>query len=435
MGEEFSCDHSGNVVYCSGALNIFNSKFVLAEIYKLIRICKYQDITLDFSKLTRASADGIIPVCIDIEKWRKQLEIEIDVVLPRSLTLNRLFFNTNWAHLLDSKFEESNFSGYSQHPTVRVTNDDDLSTVMKEILECIMMATRIESYESFAVVEWSINEIIENILRHSESPFGGLVHMSKFEKTRQIVEVVIADGGIGIPQSLRVKDEYKALSDAALIYKATQEGVTNGKGQGNGLFGAISASKLSGGYCKIISSYGSLMAFCDKRGLINSTSTTIPFNGSLVCMALNYSNPKILENALKFTDGIHKPVSAFFDTRYSSDSHCININNEVSSCSTRNSGEKIRNKIDNLIRVGEAKFITLEFDGKQTITSSFADELFGKLIQIIGIESFYKKIKIVNLSTTSQFIMERALAIRIKQKDQLEGVQTKMMEIVDELAH
>lgn len=360
------------------------------------------------------SADGILPICTEVEKYKKNCNIDFDIILPKSEYLRRLFINTNWAHILNDKFDESKFSGFTQYPTVKVANDDDLSDVMKGILECIIRATRIESYESFAVVEWCINEILENVLRHSNSEFGALIHMSKFKKNHKIVEVVIADGGIGIPDSLRDNEKYANASDPELIYEATREGITNGKGQGNGLFGALYASRLSGGYFKIMSGRGSLMADCDRKRVINSKLESIPFKGCVVCMALNYAEPKILENALQFNGKIHNPVSTFLDVTYGNNEYNINLKKEIPSCSTRNYGENMRNKILNLLTTCGVDHVSLIFDGVGTVTSSFADELFGKLYNILGKDIFFQKIRIKNLSSTSKFIVNRAIVMREK---------------------
>jgi hypothetical protein len=54
----------------------------------------------------------------------------------------------------------------------------------------------------FKAIEWSINEITDNVLVHSESSLGGLVQLTAMKNTKK-VEFVVCDNGIGIPKSLR----------------------------------------------------------------------------------------------------------------------------------------------------------------------------------------------------------------------------------------
>jgi anti-sigma regulatory factor (Ser/Thr protein kinase) len=53
--------------------------------------------------------------------------------------------------------------------------------------------------KNLAALEWSINEITDNVLNHSRSTIGGLVQVSTFQGATQRVEYIVADAGVGIP--------------------------------------------------------------------------------------------------------------------------------------------------------------------------------------------------------------------------------------------
>ena len=110
-----------------------------------------------------------------------------------------------------------------------------------------------------AAIEWSLNEITDNVINHSESSTGGYVQLSTL-KSRNIVEFVVSDAGIGIPTSLR-KPFPELTSDTNALHQAIREGVTRDKqvGQGNGLFGSVEICWASEGYFELDSGYGRLL--------------------------------------------------------------------------------------------------------------------------------------------------------------------------------
>ena len=55
----------------------------------------------------------------------------------------------------------------------------------------------------FAAIEWSLNEIMDNVLVHSESNFGGLVQLTTFNNYNKKIEFIVSDGGNGIPCTLK----------------------------------------------------------------------------------------------------------------------------------------------------------------------------------------------------------------------------------------
>jgi len=93
--------------------------------------------------------------------------------------------------------------------------------------------------EFLPALEWAVNEVIDNIAVHSESPVPGVVHAELYWR-RGTLEIGIADHGIGIRKSLtNGAGGYQPSSDANAIETALERGVTRDSeiGQGNGLAG------------------------------------------------------------------------------------------------------------------------------------------------------------------------------------------------------
>ena len=40
-------------------------------------------------------------------------------------------------------------------------------------------------------IEWSLNEITDNVINHAQSPIGGLVHITNFSREQKIVEFCV----------------------------------------------------------------------------------------------------------------------------------------------------------------------------------------------------------------------------------------------------
>jgi anti-sigma regulatory factor (Ser/Thr protein kinase) len=81
-----------------------------------------------------------------------------------------------------------------------------------------------------------VSEMIQNIFYHSEAPKSGLIAIQNFEKL-DYMQMIIADSGIGIPETLRRCAEYKNsnLQDFETILEAVKKGVSGmGKEENRG---------------------------------------------------------------------------------------------------------------------------------------------------------------------------------------------------------
>ena len=76
------------------------------------------------------------------------------------------------------------------------------------------------------------------------------------------------------------------------------------------------------------------------------------------------------------------------------------------------SGEKIRNELVN-IQKQSGKNITLDFKDLNIVSSSFADELIGKLVAEFGFYAFNNVFKLKNMNTSVQSIVQRSVAQRM----------------------
>ena len=82
-------------------------------------------------------------------------------------------------------------------------------------------------------------EVLDNVLTHSGKTCGTAI--SLYSPTKSMIQILVADDGMGIQQSLAQNPLYAQLSEPEAIEKSIQDSVTDGKGMG---FGLYSTSRL-----------------------------------------------------------------------------------------------------------------------------------------------------------------------------------------------
>ena len=83
-----------------------------------------------------------------------------------------------------------------------------------------------------------------------------------------------------------------------------------------------------------------------------------------------------------------KPVSLWLDESENAEGECIiRLSKESSGTGTRQAAIRMRNYAFNMLTEGKAKVI-FDFDQVSAISSSYADELLGKLVAKMGFSNF-----------------------------------------------
>ena len=289
----------------------------------------------------------------------------------------------------------------------RFDSADDIYLLIKSFVEELSQIIVCEKgvLEGF---EWSINEVLDNVLQHSGKKFGyvmGQVHAN----SRHFVFCVY-DTGQGIYNSL-LNSSHKPKTPVEALKLAVQEGVTRDKriGQGNGLWGLHQIVSENIGQLNIISN-----SAC--YSLTNNNSKTfdripqLPYdNGCIVDFQIDYSREISVSKALGGYEPVNLKVEALEDN---SGNIIIDLQNRESGLGTRQSGEKIRNELINVYKQSN-KSITLDFSNVNIISSSFADELIGKLVTEFGFYGFNNIIKLRNMGPSVQSIVQRSVAQRM----------------------
>lgn len=382
----------------------------LAILHKLANGQKLKEIELDFTKSTKAIAPEIVPLCAYVRSLSLD-DVHIRFSPPEEKKLSRLFDNAGWSHLIDpTEFGASEYASKNHSPAIVYNNGEEQHKAVDGILEILLQSIRDVTRNQFAALEWSINEITDNVLNHSESLIGGIVQVTS-RRSGTMVEFVVCDAGLGIPRTLR-SSHREIGSDTYALDRAIREGITRNSttNMGNGLYGSYRIAQLSGGHFKIQSGYATLK-YSPKIGM-HIRQNKVPFNGTLISCSIDCSNPKLLEEALIFKGSPYKPSYTYFDKLDESENVKIIMSDETKAFGTRESSKPIRLKIENIIHNSGA-YIEVDMSGVALVSSSFADEVFGKLFASLGATTFMQRIKISKTERIVSQLIDRAISQRM----------------------
>lgn len=405
----------GNNIKFQGQYRDADLHHPLACLHHAVHDYGYKDIVVDFSECTETYPGPMLALCAELLRLRGE-KIDAELILPRRSDLARLFINANWANLIEPrKHGPSKFRGHTQIPATQFSNPTEQNDAVNRIVNAILGGIPDIRREHFAALEWAVNELTDNVIVHSESFIGGLVQVSSFKRNSKVVEFTIADAGLGIPTTLRSGGKFVG-SDTDALDRAIREGITRDKsvGQGNGLYGSYQICCHSGGAFQIESGHARLLFRPGPYGL-EIRDQKVPVNGTLIIAKINFSDPDLLKEALNFSGKSYTPVD-YIETRYEglgNDIVHVMLNEEATSFGSRLAGTPLQNKLYNLVKMCHNQPIEVDFSHVPLISSSFADEVFGKLFVKLGPLEFMQRIRFKNVEHTVRMLIDKAISQRV----------------------
>lgn len=261
-------------------------------------------------------------------------------------------------------------------------------------------------------LEWCLNETLDNTLQHSGIEHGYI--MVQLHKTVKQLSVCVFDAGIGIYNSLK-SSKYHPETPLDAITLALQEKVTRDDtiGQGNGLWGFSKLISNAEGRFEV-SSNGAVY-YKDNENVRTTLSGHLnlgkKYGTTLIDFQLNYSHEIDVARALNG----YQPVDLWLEDLEADNGEIVILVSEKSSgTGTRKSAEKLRTMIMN-ITLADKKKVILDFTGVHLLSSSFSDELIGKIISQYGFVFFINHFSIINLDAFNASILNRSVQQRMAQ--------------------
>lgn len=297
-------------------------------------------------------------------------------------------------------------------PLQTVSDDEDLFRVVGLVCELVLKNIS-ETKALLPAVEWCVNEVVDNILRHSDLVAPGCVCATFCPKTERL-EIAISDSGRGILES--IKESHNPFNNAEAISLAVTRGVTRDieVGQGFGLAGCVEILEKSEGFFQLTS--GDIRL--ERDGITEKYAQIPHVPGTLVNLSFDTSK-KITLNETTIIGASTAVDWNYFDViRDKIDSgQAIQLRKECIHFGGRGPAKALRTKILSILDHTPDP-IVLDFSEVETVASSFLDELLGRLNSKLGVNNFRKLIKITNMNS----LVERMAHVVIENRLEIDGV-------------
>jgi len=296
-------------------------------------------------------------------------------------------------------------------PLKKINNSKDVALIVNDI--CDLITHHFDNVRAIIpAFEWTINEIIDNIINHASIKSPAAV-CAQYREDKNRLEIGIVDCGRGIKASL---DESFTLKDHRhALTEALKRGVTRNSdvGQGNGLAGSKEIIlNNKGSFCL----WSGDAKYQIDNGIDLSASTKCNMQGTAIFLSLDVNKPVDLS-----TTFIGRSGWSYIDAECERivEQGGIKVLDECRDTATRETAKRFRRKILAMLPDMDVK-LYIDFLGVRRATSSFLDELLGRLILEIGIDEFPDKIGVVNADNS---LMDMANVVIKQRLYGLEDVQ------------
>ena len=377
-------------------------------IHQATKVSRYKDIILDFSSLKSIGYNVMPPFASYVRSLLRSDNVDFEYIEPKSFTARSRIENCGLAHFISHRKYPKVQLNSSDPILQQFKSTDEASAANDRILNAVLRTAKI-SRKNLSALEWALDEITDNVLNHSQSKVGGFIIHSKLPYYN-IIEFVVADSGIGIGRSLGVQDEVEAVE------KAIQEGVTrnNVSNQGNGLYGTYRIALESNALFSLKSYHGNL--YVNSEGETHARRDHITYPGTHILCQIDCDRPDLIERAFVFRGKQHVPGFDYVERKLETKEEDIKIPAR-SICKTfgsRKSGLEARNYILNMVSALSGNKVVIDFEDVYVISSSFADEAFGKLFIILGPMLFMNTIELANADSAVEALINRAIMLRMQ---------------------
>lgn len=401
----------GNKVLFEGDLG-HEPRGALVCLHQLANLQREPNIKLDFNAVSRADAQYMLPLVSYVTYYRLN-GVDFELTLPSRQGTMKKFVNSNWAHLMcPSKYEQKTGRIGSNLPALQYIDGDSQFNVVNKVMDILLETIAVADRKQLKALEWALNEVTDNVLNHAESAIGGIIQLECDTKGKR-VSFYVVDAGLGIPKTLREAIS-SITSDSDALDRAIREGVTRNSAtnQGNGLFGTFKCCSVSGGLFYIRSNNAQLSFANDS---LTVKTDKVPFRGSFISATINYDTPRLLEKALVFRGRIHEPGNDYIDMHYEQQDEMLifELAKESEGFGSREFGRRTKTKIDNIL-VDQKSRIIFDFTEVPIVSSSYADEAFGKLFVELGPTGFARRCSFKSMDSTVQRLIDRSIMLRMK---------------------
>jgi anti-sigma regulatory factor (Ser/Thr protein kinase) len=294
----------------------------------------------------------------------------------------------------------------------RYEDDDQIFALSKALIEDLI--ERVEfGIGVLEALSWCLYEVLDNVLSHARSG-SGFVMVQYLRVTRRLL-VTVADAGIGIHRSFTegAGGFRPRLAKEALNLAVSQWTSSTGERRGNGLFGLARVVEENGGSLELRS--GRAVWFSSpnehfSRQVTRDNQIVIDddHHCTVVDFQLSVDRPVSLADVLGVAPAYNFEIDPLRDDN---GVVVVQMSQYASKVATRDGAIGLRVRLLNYLAEG-ATSIALDFQGLGVISSSFADETLGRLVEHFGLSEFRRLFHLRNLEGTVEALVNRAIVAR-----------------------
>jgi STAS-like domain of unknown function (DUF4325) len=364
-------------------------------------------IVIDLSKPYFFTPSGMVPLLAMVADLADNGR-SIDVVYPEDEWLQQYFDSAGWTAAIEGRSSPAPFARTTYTP---LASFGDHTTLNREIDLVLDVLAKVSEFGKGALsaIEWSLNEIADNVLVHAAAARGWLQVIARPDN--HLVDIVVADRGPGIRATLR--ESYSDLaSDQDALRLAIQAGVTRNKaiGQGNGLAGSFRITQATRGWMNLVSGTGNLRLFND--GAIKDLGIE-SYQGTIVTLTLPTNADVDLAEALWG----HPPSGVFEHSHLHDEGIIFQVRDESTGFGNRGSGHELATKLRNIHVQFPTEKVIINFEGIDLATASFLDEFIAKTIKAAGVATFFTDFRLVGMNELVKRTVDTVIAQRLAAPD------------------
>lgn len=125
------------------------------------------------------------------------------------------------------------FTDSKRQPMIEVFDHESIYNTYRDIVQLLNGYPDIE-VSVLQALSYCFYEILDNVLTHSERKCGTAI--MRYLKEENRIQILVADDGVGVTTSLRNNPIYADISEEEATRRCIEDGVTDGKGMGFGLY-------------------------------------------------------------------------------------------------------------------------------------------------------------------------------------------------------
>lgn len=211
--------------------------------------------------------------------------------------------------------------------------------------------------------------------------------MAQCHLAESTVAIAVYDNGQGIYRSFE-KSPYKPSSPVEAITLALSRDVTSGAGQGRGMWMLSSIVEYGKGSIEVNSGGARFLhehTGAHKKVPVTSKVSSEIDGTTLVDFRLSTQNEIDVATALHG----YTPTNLWLENREDAQTEhaVLCVKTDSNGTGTRHAGKDFRTIVENTINQSRHK-VVLDFTGIDVVSSSYADELLGSLVEKHGFVSF-----------------------------------------------